>query len=415
MVLASTSGECQTSRLRLAAARHRITAFISQIGELEASSFPHDDGKEALAVIRKYSEGQLARLDVPPDADPGVVDGVCQQIALAVQQYTAILGFILRSTNVRNPFELHFHLKALLRAVVGEAARLLLSSEWNFVPFTYPMNLGLLPNFALVGIPAPESGNVLVTPLAGHEIAHSAWLGHGLKSRVEPLLLAGIDEAMEQNALHRDRLIDSLKLGPLGRQRIRQGCLDAGILQLEEIFCDAFGLYVFGSSYLHAFEYFLAPGGGGRSLGYPSDFARIRYLQDGASRLNLKFDPPLFERWYDSVPDANLNADFVLLIDRSVEKAVPAVTDLAFALLSGRGISPPDEEAVRRIEGALSRSEPDSGGGTLAEVVTAGWRYVRAKSGMSDQAKRDEFITLGDLMLKSVEVSEYLLRVNRNA
>lgn len=55
-----------------------------------------------------------------------------------------ILGMILRSTNVRNPFELYFPFKRLAKTLLDGNVKLLMSSEWDFVPFTYPMNVEIL-------------------------------------------------------------------------------------------------------------------------------------------------------------------------------------------------------------------------------------------------------------------------------
>src|SRR3546814_4384036 len=68
-----------------------------------------------------------------------------------------------------NAFEMHFPLKRLVETAVSPDARLIMSSEWKFVPFTYPMTLDWLPGFALVGGPAPESDNVLIVPLRSEE------------------------------------------------------------------------------------------------------------------------------------------------------------------------------------------------------------------------------------------------------
>src|SRR3546814_13427221 len=68
-----------------------------------------------------------------------------------------------------NAFEMHFPLKRLVETAVSPDARLIMSSEWKFAPFTYPMTLDWLPGFALVGGPAPESDNVLIVPLARSE------------------------------------------------------------------------------------------------------------------------------------------------------------------------------------------------------------------------------------------------------
>jgi hypothetical protein len=392
-----------------------MRAFIRQIDAVEASNFPHGDGKEALQSIRAYSDRQLARLAIGEGAEPALIDSLCEQTTLAVQRYTKTLGFILRSTNVRNPFELHFHLRKLLSQVIGPDARLLLSSEWEFVPFTYPMNLSLLPAFALVGLPASESANVLVTPLAGHEIGHSIWLFHDFKAEFEEALAVAIDSTMNSHAAETDRLVDALRLGDLGKQSIKQSCLHYGMLQLEETFCDVIGLYYFGPAYLYAFEYFLAPGGSIRSLEYPSDLNRINYMHSAAVLLGLDFEESTFESWQDSSENSSIHKDSVVLLDAAVNSAVTAVINKASEFLEAKGVTKPDPTGVSRILEAFERGEPDCDGGSLPEVVTAGWIYVRRNDGLAGDSEIDQFRTLGDLMLKSVEVTEYLNRVGASA
>ena len=404
------SEEHRTSRLRLSFARHRLRSFRSQLSAVAASNFPHLDAKEALEFINAHAELQTSRLLIDPAADAELIDSICEQVAIFVQRYTRTLGFILRSTNVRNPFELHYHLKGFVRRLIGDEARLILSSEWEFIPFTYPMTLALLPSFALVGLPASESDNVLVTPLAGHEIGHSAWLYHKLGPETEPSFAASIDRCMEALETETQRVIETLRLGEFGKQVIRQHCLSYGMLQLEEIFCDAIGLGSFGTAYLHSYEYFLAPGGGTRALEYPSDLSRLEYLKVSAAKLGVEFEDSVFDRWQDSVEAAGTNKDLLTILDTSVREAVDEVIGKAFDLLHSRVVPIPASAHVDRILGAFQRGEPDAEGGSLPEVVSAGWRFVRDRQGLSGDEEVKDFRTLGDLMLKSVEVTEFLER-----
>jgi len=404
------SEEHPTSRLRLAFASHRLRSFQSQLSAVAGSNFPHVDAREALEFIRAHADLQTSRLAIDPASDPAVVDGICEQVAIFVQRYTRTLGFILRSTNVRNPFELHYHLKKFVTSLIGGEARLILSSEWEFIPFTYPMTLALLPAFALVGLPASESDNVLVTPLAGHEIGHSAWLYHKIGSEIEGTLASNIDGCMETLAAETQRVIETLRLGEFGKQVIRQHCLSYGMLQLEEIFCDTIGVGFFGTAYLHSYEYFLAPGGGTRALEYPSDSDRLSYLKASATKLGVPFDESIFERWQDSTDGQGSNKDLVTILDAAVEKTVDQTIDRAADLLASKGVSTPNSDVVNRILAAFERSEPDAEGGSLPEVVSAGWEYVRHQNGLAADGDVSRFRTLGDLMLKSVEVAEFLER-----
>jgi hypothetical protein len=53
---------------------------------------------------------------------------------------------------------------------------------------------------------------------------------------------------------------------------------------------------------------------------------------------------------------------------------------------------------------------PDGAGASLPEVIAAGWRFVRAKRELLD-TDDPNFDGLNELMLKTIEVSEYLLKV----
>lgn len=349
---------------------------------------------------------------MPDSVTDAVADEVCQNTNRSLSKYTEVLGFILRSTNVRNAFEMHFPLKRLVQQAVSADARLVMSSEWNFVPFTYPMTLDLLPDFVLVGGPAPESGNPLIIPLAGHEIGHSAWRVHGVKDTVGPVALAAIEVALDGDSTRRDALVAELTQSGHDIAYLQNACLFTAMRQLEEVFCDHFGLGVFGEAFLYAYDYFLAPGGGLRTAGYPSAHDRVRYLVDGAKTLGIEPDVRLFASWQNSTPKPALETEVLFFADQAVDNCVALVRSAAFDILKGKSILPPDAVAVERVEAAFGAKVPDGDGATLAEVVTAGWRYLRQRGGLSLDAGLDEHDMLCELMLKSIEVSEFKLRVD---
>lgn len=416
MSLPSTSSLPSAKNLRLASARRRVRAFIDQIVQLESSDFAHLDGKDALALIKKDSVALRTYLDrLPPSADDDSVNQACSQARLTISFYTDILGFILRSTNVRNAFEVHFPLKRLIERAVSEDARLIMSSEWKFVPFTYPMTLDVLPGFALVGGPAPESGNVLIVPLAGHEIGHSAWRSQLIRSRVDDQVVAAIAAAIEAMPAECALVLRVLNVGGSALPRMQDALLRSAIKQLEEIFCDLFGLYVFGSSYLYAYEYFLAPGGEGRSPYYPSSGDRVRYLLDAAAALGLDVEAGLFDSWTEASIPSGSDGAILAIADAAVTRIYPDLRDLTFELLKGLAIDPPAAGAVERVLDALRQHVPDGEGATLPEIVTAGWRHLRERGGLSLDADAAEYHMLNELMLKSVEVSEFRLRAAEHA
>lgn len=408
----STTGQPSTKTLRLASARRRVRAFLDQIASLEASDFPHVDGREALTLLKEEFRIRQLSLDrIPDSVSDAVVDQVCTDTSVFLSLYTDVLGFILRSTNVRNAFEVHFPLKRLIGRTLGAGTKLIMSSEWNFVPFTWPMNLPLLSEFVLVGGPAPESGNVLIIPLAGHEIGHSAWRQSAIAPKVRDRLLEAIDVAMEFNAEIRDRVLHDLDRVGHDVSWLKHACFESAIKQLEETFCDMFALYVFGPAFAFAFEYFLAPGSTFRSVTYPSSRGRVDYLLNGIETLGLKVEAGLYASWQDSAPRAGMPGDILIFADEAVSKVFPIVRDLAFETLRISNVPMCNTETIRRVRDALERGVPDGLGATLAEIVTAGWLHLRSKGGLSRDSEQDELVTLNELMLKSVEVSEFRLRV----
>ena len=290
-----------------------------------------------------------------------------------------------------------------------------MSSEWDFVPFTYPMNLNFLPDFVLVGGPAPESGNVLIVPLAGHEIGHSAWRRHKVKDKVQPDLTTAVYDAIAANPTERDRMLKDLAPTGLGLSHLQNACLPMALSQLEEVFCDLFGLYVFGQAYLYAYEYFLAPGGGTRSAGYPAAIDRVQYLLDAAAALKLEVEPDLFAGWQPSSVRRGPDKELLEFADAAVARSVPALRGIAFQMLRSKKVQTNRSEAVSRVMAAFRAHVPDGEGASLAEIVTAGWKYLRAAGGLSSDEKRSEHDMLNELMLKSIEVSEFQLRVGRHA
>lgn len=411
--MSSTIGEPSATALRLASARRRVRAFLDQIRQLETSDFPHADARQALIFIREHFQTRQNLLrDMPDSVTATVADEVCTNTNVSLSRYTEILGFILRSTNVRNAFEVYFPLKRLVQKAVSGEARLVMSSEWNFIPFTYPMTLDLLPDFVLVGGPAPESDNPLIIPLSGHEIGHSAWRAHDVRGAVRAITAAAIDAALAQNPTQRDNLLTELAKSGQDIAVLQNVCLQRAMRQLEEVFCDQFGLGVFGEGFLYAYDYFLAPGGGGRSADYPSARDRVRYLVDGAHALGIEPDARLFTSWQDSAPRASLETEVLFFVDQAVSACVEWVRTKAFGILNNASILPPDAGVVAKVGRAFDAKVPDGDGATLAEIVTAGWRYLRERGGLSFDADLDEHDMLVELMLKSIEVSEFKLRVD---
>jgi hypothetical protein len=394
------------SRLRLSSARRRIASFIEQIDILAESSFPHNDGRKVLATIREEFQKLTRLVDLPPTATDALADRVCLGVALRISEFTEILGLVLRSTNVRNSFELHYVLKAMVEQVLGQQTDLLISSEWAFVPFTYPIGLDLLPDVVLIGSPAPESENPLIVPLAGHEIGHSAWRVTDAEADLSVALLVEVDAAISANRPAAPEQEDDL----VARSRVgvvRDRCAAHALNQLEEVYCDLIGLYLFGPSYLYAFDYLLGPGGADRSLDYPSDSDRVVILVTVAGELGIEVDPALHERW----TPANSNQDerrLTSIVDQAVAAMIPQLKAHVLDFVKGRGLTPPSGADIDRVYAAFRRHQPYAEHASLGAIISAGWKMLRNEGDLTADGERATFKVLCDLIWKTIEVTEYL-------
>ena len=395
------------TRLRLASARRRLESFLAQIDFLTESSFPHGDGKLALGSIKAYFENQRADLDHPPGSDPAIIDRVCHRLSDRISSYTAVLGLILRSTNVRNAFETHYVLKRLIERLFDGETRLVISSEWAFVPFTYPMNLKLLPNFVFIGSPAPEAGNPLLISLAGHEIGHSAWRTRRMASVYGPRAIEAVREQLSTNERAAKKLIDHQPLKGLELPRLENRCSEPVLEQLEEVYCDLFGLHLFGAAFLYAFDYLLGPGSTNRAPSYPSDGQRVAFLGEAAAALGIEVDPVLMERWQPAQPGSEEQSLFEI-VDGAVASIVPALREDVRKAFEERKVGPPRAEVIEEVRRSFAMGKPYAERAELGEIVTAGWRRLFEMPDHEDEQRRMQAErVLADLVLKTIEVAEY--------
>src|SRR4029079_7231830 len=93
-------------------------------------------------------------------SDQTIVKQTCALDLHHLFTYLPLLGFVLRSTNVRNAFEVFRPLLRLAGDIrdpgVPKGKRkteLVLSSEWDYSPFVY-REMPKLPGFVMIGIPS---------------------------------------------------------------------------------------------------------------------------------------------------------------------------------------------------------------------------------------------------------------------
>lgn len=161
--------------------KHKVRNVQRTIGEILNGDFPFSSGRKALEKLQSVFASLEKNLDrairLKDDAN---ISSVAENINLKTLQVLPILGFILRSTNVRNAFELIEPLQYIADSAMQGSPRLILSSEWDYIPFAYPQSLEDLKSYVLIGLPASEAASALLMPLAGHELGHAVWRNRGL-------------------------------------------------------------------------------------------------------------------------------------------------------------------------------------------------------------------------------------------
>jgi len=272
----------------------RLQSILDEIAKLRESDFPYPHSREALSLLEGEYAKHLTKLhSLPPGKDPAIVNGFCSEALLDIFRYVPLLGFILRSTNVRNAFEVHGPILRLCRQVVGVDTKLILSSEWDFSPFIFPEQRPL-PNFVLIGLPAPETDNPLLLPLAGHELGHTIWQLKNFETQhyasVEQNILLAIAANIAEYQVfypnHQVNLGD--KVSQLNTnmfvKRTIAPVVTMALARAEEFFCDCIGVYAFDEAFLYAYAYLVSPSVGcPRSWNYPNNLARVQNMLNAAT------------------------------------------------------------------------------------------------------------------------------------
>ena len=132
----------------------------------------------------------------------------------------------------------------------------------------YISSVSVLPNFLLIGMPAPESDNALILPLAGHELGHSTWVNDNLETKYAADVKEAAKTHIKANAVAFKAAYPEHSALTINDDDVNSNIfvvhtianiVSLALSQIEETFCDAVGLFLFGRSFAHAFHYLLAP------------------------------------------------------------------------------------------------------------------------------------------------------------
>ena len=402
---------------------NRINALLNEIDQLKQSEFPYAHPRDALDLLEKRFRHHLNLLQrIPSTAPASVIHNQCSVSLYDLHIFTPILGFILRSTNVRNAFEVYDPLLRLARTILVADTKLILSSEWEYSPYVY-RSMTHMRGFVLIGLPAPESSNPLLIPLAGHELGHSAWetwrLSSGFELGIENAVLKEITTKRwkDYHALYPQYTKADLSRDHLFTPLTWMPAYTWALLQIEEIFCDFFGLRLFSESYLHAFEYLISPGTPGqRSVRYPNITSRVSHLTKAAQEMKVVISPQ-FESSFmpETEPPEPSTKLLVSIADTVSTSLVPDLIELAKKFATDRSVPERDEEEVSKISDEIRhRVAPTSSSQSLTDILNAGWECFLDKELWKEVKQigdENRYRVLQDIILKSMEVSEVQERV----
>lgn len=378
----------------LNATQLRLSSFRAAIAGLKESEFPYDAPRHALDILDqrfKHHEEILKRLD-PTSSDRGVVMTRCADASLDIAVYLPLLGFFLRSTNVRNAFEVYGPLRRIATQLIGGNTQLVLSSEWDYSPFTYT-RIGLLPDFVLIGFPTTESDNPHIMPLAGHELGHTLWTMRELGNYILPRLKTTIVNELRSNWAKYEEFFPGTQPTQLSTDLVAMAiwsdALDWSLRQAEEAFCDFVGLKIFGTAYLEAFSFLIAPRLGQRRLEvYPSMQDRVAYMCEAAQVFDVVVPADYAERFEpDSVPKWTQAAKFRLnladigcrnVASRLIEKANSEVTSKGFQkpMSATSAVQVAKSATLEQQVARLCNVVPIENAGSLSDIVNSGWTIL---------------------------------------
>ena len=399
--------------------RKRLEACLEEVANQKSLDFPYQHSKQALVKIEDTFRYHLDGLEMlsDEDSDQATIRGACIAALGEIFNYIPLLGFVLRSTDVRNAFEIHGPLLSLSRKILGEEALLVVSSEWDYSPFTYH-GIPQLPSFVLMGLPAPESANPLLLSLAGHELGHPIWSQSGLERELRPdiesMILREIELRWDEYFKFFPRS-DKQALGDnLTVRETWRPALEWALSHAKETFCDFVGLRLFRESFLHAFSYLLAPGGY-RSAAYPAWSARVSNLVQAANAYQLRVPQGYQSLFEDSqTPDVLSQSIFLLsLADAASQPVVPKLVKRANEIIESASIDEGSEAGVEDIYNGIGlHIVPARNPVALSDILNAGWRAFHDPK-LWEEKKIDRKVrerTLKELLLKSIEVLEYNTR-----
>jgi len=414
--------------------KDKIKLALDEVGSLEQCEFPYSHSEIALKKIKDFLESLVCRLD---DLDPqlntkDIIQKECKLALKALASYIPILGFILRSTNVRNAFEIFIPLLNISRKLLEpdidvnqSTVKLILSSEWKYSPHMFVFHQTqfqqpqILDGFILIGLPSYESSNPLLIPLTGHELGHAIWKIKKLENDFRVIISKAVEKHIK---IHWDDFPDEIKKIPNTAKKTdresktenlfvlptKERATSFALKQTEETFCDFIGLNIYGTAYLQSFAYLFAPKlPGRRSLKYPNEVKRTNNLVKAAGQYGFEV-PVDYQSNFEDRKDPELfkiDQLSITIADTVFDQMVQIAIDKAETILSETEVQRPDDKAIQEIYERFKSAVPFQNCNSISEILNAAWKAYEEPDFWSQEPLREnKDKILKELTLKNIEI-----------
>lgn len=398
-------------------ASERVDNFIQEIMYLRRQNFPLESSTSALDRLLTYYEKCKNDLEAWNSAtDQSKINSLIQAVLGPLSSDHTILGFINRSANARNPFELKGPFESLARKFLDPNFKVLLSSEWNYSPHVLDLDASsthALREYLLFGFPVSDANNPFIAPIFGHEIGHPLWRIRDMFGFFSPWAVMETNKALPELE---EKLSTALSSKSHPTPTIDPNQLAIIVIsKVAELFCDAIGQAIFGPSFLAAVGSFSASFVSNlRSRSHPPDATRIKFLK----RLSGEFHQEIIIDWERHFPEprpAVSYEDHVLEIsdgiaEKSEDLIIERVKEIVVKPFDQRppgGDKWPDIHAINNVIEEFKAFAPPGEAVSLPVILNAGWRFRQAGYPGWDQSIPDgkKLIGLQELILKSCEIS----------
>jgi hypothetical protein len=404
--------------------KKKIKSVIKLIDKIKSINFPYTDSNEALNYVRERFIKENDFLNQLDDSDSLIViQPYCQRSIELCDKYLPVLGYIERSADLDGAVELHGPMLRITHKAIDKNAKLIISSEWYFSPFTALVDDLNAQGFVMVGMPCSDASNALIAPASGHELGHNIWYKENLNAEFEKsvreIFCTQVKSDWEYWKKSMPFELEALEDGfAIGMYFATP--LEWAMLQCEEVFCDFVALLLFRESYLHTFEYLLAPGDKDRTnFNYPSLHTRATLMEKAS--LDAKIDVP--EKFVNGFVQSTSCSDDPNFKQSQISDKVcfdlwEQLYKRAAEFLEKRGLLLHDKDDVERNIQDFKLVIPARNNKSIVNIINAAWRIANSDINFLTEnypkIDSDRDAVLNELMLKSFEVFEIEQRLRKS-